>query len=234
MLAVMLGLDAAARYGRRFGLHPDDVWNTGMIAIAAGLIVARLWNVLHFWDVYLDEPSLILSLRPSGFVWSAGLVGALIAGYVWMIIRSLDPLRVVTSLLVGSTVGWIVQSTANYLTGNLLGVISNLPWAIPYFDELRQPVALYELAGAALLWVLAVLFGQRSQPARLFWGLLLGWSVLLLVTRAFVEEPATLVGLRTVQVVALVVGLLASWQLASMKPVFENPPSPVETNPSPP
>lgn len=215
VLAVMIGVDVAARYGRRLGLQADDVWNTGMIAIVACLIVARLWNVLHFWDVYLEEPRLIFSLRPSGFVWSAGLVAALIAGYGWMIVRSLDPLRVATALLVGGTVGWMVQSMSNFLTGNPLGVLSNLPWAIPYYDELRHPVALYELAGAALLWLLVLIAERRTAPLRIFWILLLGWGVLLLVTRAFVEEPATLFGLRTVQVAALVVGLLACWRLAA-------------------
>ncbi|MFN8440704.1 MAG: prolipoprotein diacylglyceryl transferase family protein [Caldilineaceae bacterium] len=222
VLAVMIGVDMAARYGRRLGLHADDVWNTGMIAIVAGLIVARLWNVLHFWDVYLEEPGLIFSLRPSGFVWSAGLIAALIAGYGWMIVRSLDPLRVATALLVGGTVGWIVQSMSNFLTGNPLGLLSNLPWAVPYYDELRHPVALYELAGATVLWLFVMSWGRRASPSQTFWGLLLGWGVLLLLTRAFVEEPVTMLGLRTVQVVALVIGLFACWRLATSKSVSQS------------
>lgn len=222
VLAVMIGVDMAARYGRRLGLNADDVWNTGMIAIVAGLIVARLWNVLHFWDVYLEEPRLIFSLRPSGFVWSAGLVAALIAGYGWMIVRSLDPLRVATALLVGGTVGWMVQSMSNFLTGNPLGLISNLPWAVPYYDELRHPVALYELAGAIVLWLLVMSWGRRASPSQTFWRLLLGWSVLLLVTRAFVEEPVTMMGLRTTQVVVLVIGLFACWRLANSKSVSQS------------
>lgn len=214
MLAAMIALDIAARYGRRLQLPADEVWNTGMIALVACLIVARLWNVLHFWDVYLDEPRLILSLRPSGFVWSAGMAGGLIAAYVWMIVKALDPVKTAISFGVGVTVGWIVQSFSNYLTGNLLGAISDLPWAMPYFDDLRHPVAIYEGLGAALLWLLILQFGRLDQPGRTFWGTLLGWSVLLLITRAFVEESATVAGFRTVQVVALMVGLLASWILA--------------------
>ncbi len=214
MLAVMIGLDVAARFGRRLQLPADDLWNTGMIAIAACLIVARLWNVFQFWDVYLEEPRLILSLRPSGFIWGAGLIGGLVAGYIWMIVKVLDPMRVATAFAVGITAGWVVQSISNYFTGNLLGTISTLPWAMPYFDELRHPVPLYEGLGAMVLWLLATLFVKREQPARIFWGLLLGWSILLLLTRAFVEEPMTVAGLRTMQVVALVVGLLACWRLA--------------------
>lgn len=214
MLAVMIGLDAAARYGRRLKLPPDEVWNSGMIALAACLIVARLWNVLHFWDVYLEEPRLILSLRPSGFVWSAGLVGGLVAGYIWLVVKSLDPGRVATSFAVGATIGWVVQSISNYLTGNLLGSLTDVPWAMTYYYDLRHPVPLYEGIGALLLWLAVVIWGRSDQPARTFWGLLLGWSVLLLITRAYVEEPSTLLGLRTVQIVALVVGLGSALALA--------------------
>jgi prolipoprotein diacylglyceryltransferase len=67
MLAVFLGLETAGRFGRRLGLRTDDVWNTGLLAVLAGLIVARLWNVFQFWYVYTAEPLLIVSLRPSGF-----------------------------------------------------------------------------------------------------------------------------------------------------------------------
>ena len=214
MLAAMIALDVAARYGRRLQLPADEVWNTGMIALIACLIVARLWNVLHFWDVYLDEPRLILSLRPSGFVWNAGMAGGLVAAYLWMIVKALDPVKTISSFVIGATVGWIVLSFSNYLTGNLLGAISDLPWAMPYFDELRHPVAIYEGLGAALLWLLVTFLGRIDQPVRTFWGTLLGWSVLLLITRAFVEESTAVAGLRTVQVVALLVGLLACWMLA--------------------
>ncbi|MEX1019942.1 MAG: hypothetical protein WDZ49_09805, partial [Litorilinea sp.] len=52
MLAVVITLDLAGRYGRRLRIHPDDIWNTGLLALATGLIVARLWNVFQFWPIY--------------------------------------------------------------------------------------------------------------------------------------------------------------------------------------
>ena len=68
-----------------------------------------------------------------------------------MIVKALDPMRVATAFAVGITAGWVVQSISNYFTGNLLGTISTLPWAMPYFDELRHPVPLYEGLGAMVL-----------------------------------------------------------------------------------
>ena len=91
ILAIIVGLEVAGRYGRKLGLHPDDVWNTGLIAFASGLIVARLWNVFQFSHIYRAEPNLILSLRPSGFAFWPGVVAALIGGYAYLLYRRAGP-----------------------------------------------------------------------------------------------------------------------------------------------
>ena len=71
ILAVMLTLDIAGRYALRLGIHPDDLWNVGLIVLASALIVARLWNVFQFWYIYQNEssPSVPAAL-PSGLVLS--------------------------------------------------------------------------------------------------------------------------------------------------------------------
>ncbi len=101
ILAVLVTLEIASRYGRKLGLHPDDVWNTALIGLAAGLIVARVWNVFQFWHIYRVEPSLIFSLRPSGFEFWPGVIAAFIGGYAYLLYRALDPVRIGAPLAVG-------------------------------------------------------------------------------------------------------------------------------------
>src|SRR4051812_33856848 len=99
--AVLLGLEVTGRYGRRLGLSPDDLWNTGLLALLAGVIVARLWNIIEFWDIYLSEPLLILSMRPGGFVLWPGIVAALIAAYLYLLRKALHPGRVAAAFTIG-------------------------------------------------------------------------------------------------------------------------------------
>jgi phosphatidylglycerol:prolipoprotein diacylglycerol transferase len=127
MLAAMFGLEIAARYGRRLGLAADDVWNTGLLALVAGLGVARLWNVIQLWPIYRDEPALILSLRPSGFAPLPGILAALIAGYANLLRRALDPLRMVTAIAVGAVAAEILLNAGAFLTGAVVGTTSDLP-----------------------------------------------------------------------------------------------------------
>ena len=63
LLAGYFGLETAARFGRRFGLRSDDVWNAGLLGVLAGFIVARLWNVIQFWYCLLYT-SAIASFDP--------------------------------------------------------------------------------------------------------------------------------------------------------------------------
>jgi phosphatidylglycerol:prolipoprotein diacylglycerol transferase len=214
LLAATFGLEMAGRYGRRTGLHADDVWNTGLLAILAGLVVARLWNVLQFWPIYLDEPLLLLSLRPSGFVWWPGVVAALVAAYWNLWRRALSPLRVIAAFAVGGVAASIIWRAGAYLTGELIGTRSELPWALPYFGELRHPVALYQAFGLWLLFVILWLNSRRMTPARTILLAGFGYSVVQLIGDAFVDGAPTVAGLRLTQIVALAAALTCSGLLA--------------------
>ena len=223
ILAVVLALEVGARYGKRLHLHPDDVWNAGLIGLAAGLIVARLWNVFQFWYIYQAEPQLVFRLRPSGFAYWPGVVAALIGGYAYLLRMRLDPVKVAAALAVGMAAGGVVQGIGGYLTGAMLGALSNLPWALNYFGELRHPVGLYRSLGFVLLSVLLWLTGDRSRPGRVVWQAVLGYALLRLVADAFLDGGATIgtggqaaaiAGVRVSQAIAFIGALVAAWMLA--------------------
>ncbi len=163
LLAVYFGLDTAARTGRRLGLHADDVWNTGLLALLAGVIVARLWNVIQFWYVYAAEPLLVFSLRPSGFAFWPGLAAALMVGYVYLLRPALHPVVVAAAFAPGMLAAGVLLNASDYLTGVVTGLPSDLPWALPYFGEMQHPVGLYRAVG---LIVVLVVVWWRLDPQR--------------------------------------------------------------------
>jgi phosphatidylglycerol:prolipoprotein diacylglycerol transferase len=224
LVAATLALEIASRYGRRLGLPADDVWNTGMIALLAGLIVARLWNVVQLWPIYWDEPMLIFSLRPSGFVLLPGVVAALLAAYANLLRRALDPVRMAAAFALGMLAGGVVLSAGAYLTGSVVGAASDLPWALPYFGEPRHPVALYQAVLIWLLFVVLCLRRERERPGRTVLLAGLGYALIRLFTDAFVDEPALLGSLRRSQVFALAAALLFTLLLArTAKPAVVGP-----------
>ncbi len=214
ILAVLLALEVAGRYGRKLGLHPDDVWNTALIGLAAGLIVARVWNVFQFRHIYAAEPALIFSLRPSGFEFWPGVIAALIGGYAYLLRRALDPVRVGAALSVGATAGAALLGVSGYLTGGILGMSSTLPWAQPYFGEMRHPAGLYLALGPALLTAALWRWAPSQQPGRVLLQAILGYSLLRLVADGLRDNMALLGPVRLSQLIALLAALVCAWLLA--------------------
>lgn len=214
LLAVYLGIDMAARTGRRFALHTDDVWNIGMLGVLAGVIVARLWNVIQFWYVYAPEPLLILSLRPSGFAFWPGVAAAVIAGYIYLLRRALDPMKVAAAFAAGVLVTGAVLGVGDFLTGVVTGLPSDLPWALPYYGEMQHAVGLYRTLGfvIALVVVLATLDPQRPWRTVLIAGL--GYGLVHLVADGFVANATLMGSFRTSQMIGLVLALVCAALLA--------------------
>jgi len=203
----MLGLETAGRYGRRLGLAADDVWNTGMLALLAGLVVARLWNVIQFVDIYLAEPGLLLSLRPSGFVLLPGVVAALVVAYAYLLRKALDPLRVTSAFAMGALAAGILLNIGAFLTGTTVGMPGNAPLALPYFGELRYPAALYQAAGIATLLVILWITQTGLRPGRTLLLVALGYSLVRLFADGFVDRTPLLGEFRVSQIVALIAAL---------------------------
>lgn len=214
LIATTLGLECAGRYGRRLGLSADDVWNTGLLTILAGLIVARLWNVIQFWPIYLAEPLLIVSIRPSGFVLLPGLIAGLMAAFAYLFRRALSPAPMTAALAIGLTVALAIWQAGQLLTGDLLGVQTVVPWAVNYYGESRHPVALYYAGGLVLLVGVVWLLADRQRPLQIVLYLLLGSGLIYLTMAAFEYNASTIGGVRTKQLTGFLVALTVALVLA--------------------
>ncbi len=214
LIAATVGLEIAGRYGRRIAIAIDDVWNIGLLTILICLIVARLWNVIQFWPVYIAEPWLIISVRPSGFVIVPGIIAGIITAFGYLLYRALHPTPVLAALCIGATSAMSIIQAGKLLTGDLLGLQSTLPWAVYYYGEPRHPVALYYGGGLALLVILLWSLPARVAPMRIILFLLLGGGILYLVAGAFEYDAPIWAGLRIKQVVGFSLALFASLQLA--------------------
>lgn len=215
LLAVYFGIDTAARFGRRFGLDSDDVWNTGLLGVLAGVIVARLWNVIQFWYVYAPDPMLIVSLRPSGFSFWPGVIAAIGAAYLYMLRRALAPSAVAAAFGAGILTGSAFLSIGDFLTGGLIGLPSNAPWALPYFGEMLHPVALYRAVGFGIAAVVVIATPDRRRPGRSALLAGLGYGLVNLIIGGFVANGDLTGTVRTIQLfglgLALVCAALLAW-----------------------
>jgi phosphatidylglycerol:prolipoprotein diacylglycerol transferase len=181
--AIVVGLWIAHRQARRDGLPADDIISASQWAILAGLVGARLYEVIFNWDYYGQFPSKIIAVWEGGLAIHGGLIVGPLVG-IWLayrwhlpVLRSLDVAG--PSLVIGQAIGrW-----GNFFNEEAFGRPTDLPWKLyiapahrpPGYGqyEFFHPTFLYESLwdlGVFLLLVLWLRPRLRSRPGGLFFA----------------------------------------------------------------
>ncbi len=218
-----------AQVGRRLRLDPDMIWNLGTIGLAAGVIVARLAHAVQFWEVYRAEPLLLASIRPGGLLLWPGVIGATVAGYLYLIRVGADPKPVGVAAVFGLLAGGAVLEVSNFLTGAVVGAAGEPGGAMQGALALlggtsdlassggsvvRHPVALYRAMGMMAIVGGFLLWGRWDRPFRLAVQTALAYALLRLGADGFAADAGLLGSVRVTQVAALIVALGAAGVLA--------------------
>ena len=194
---------------------------------ALGLILGgRIGYVLFYnFPVYAQHPLDIFKVWEGGMSFHGGLIGGLLALYLWGRSNGRTFLEVIDFLAPVVPVGLFCGRIANFINGELWGAPTSLPWGVVFPDPRaggipRHPSQLYE-AGLEGLCLFAILwfFSRRPRPQGAVAGLfLLGYAC----ARIFVEffrEPDPQLGylawgwLTMGQVLSLPMGLIGLWLL---------------------
>lgn len=221
LLAFYVGSDLATRALGRVAPEPQRAtWqgalnNASFAALIAGVIGARLGYAVRYYPIYLDAPQLLLSIRPGALALLPGLLAGSGVGLFYLARKQIPLLPVSDALAIGVTAALAVLSLGNFLTGDGYGVPTTAPWAVELWDVTRHPVQLYE--AGLLLAALGSLWRQQTHTAlgELFWRCVAYVSLVKLFVEAFRANAQTgLAGIRTTQVVALLVLLSALYVLS--------------------
>ena len=181
--AIIVGLWLGHREARKEGLPADDIISAGQWAILAGLVGARLYEVVFNWDYYGRFPSKIIAVWEGGLAMHGGLivgplVGAILAAkWKLPILHGLD--IAAPSMVLGQAIGrW-----GNFFNEEAFGAPTNLPWKLYISPGARPPgFARYDYFHPTFLyeslWDLGVFIAlvtwlrpkYRDQPGAVFFA----------------------------------------------------------------
>ena len=149
-----------------------------------GIILgSRLGYVLQYSNYYFSHFSEIFKINAGGVAFHGGLIGALIAG--WIYFRKKEKRLKISFLKLADIfalivpLGIFIGRIGCSLINDHQGAITSLPWAIVWPDGiLRHPVAEY-LALNGLVMFLVLLFLRRKikKPGQIFIIFLIWYSV---------------------------------------------------------
>ena len=221
LLAYYVGSELGARgLGRLAPSGQPERWqtafaNASLLALAAGLIGARLGYAVRFSSLYWQSPPLLFSLRPGALLPLPGWLAAGAAGMLFLARKDIDFWAIADATALGVAAGLVVFNIGRFLTGAGYGLPSELPWAVELWGVGRHPVQLYE--AAALVVIVALLWQclPHAQPGETFWRFVVLDGVSVLVLDAFhATSPTWILGIRIPQVMALAVLLAGLYVLS--------------------
>ena len=127
---MVLGVFIALREAKRLGIKEDDILNLAIIAIPCGLIGARLYYVIFNWSYYSGNISEILNFRGGGMAIHGGLLGGVLAGYIYTKVKKLNFFKMADCVVLGIPLAQAIGRWGNYLNKEAHGGPTDLPWGI--------------------------------------------------------------------------------------------------------
>lgn len=217
ILGAWLALSLVEQAALRLGLNVPDTYGTAVVALAVGVVGARLVFVALNWPAYADDPLAIIWPITSGYTpWAGVLLGAAAAIYYgrW---KGLHSAATLDALAPGLLTGLMLLSLADFLAGPGYGKPVDLPWSINFFGILRHPVQIYEIIVGLLalgVWRYAARPGTIIVAGRSFLAAAATYSAGRLLVDAFrANTPLMAGGYHLVQIASLVVLLLCLFLL---------------------
>lgn len=217
LLAVLFGSWLQRRIAlRRGGAALADQSDRCFYPALLGAIVGgRLWYGALNWDLYGKSPELFLALRVGDMAWPGALLGGGLAAYLWCRLRGFDAVVLADSAALALPAAQVIAYSGMLLSGDVLGLPTDLPWGVALLGTLRHPTQIYfalaALATGAALWRLV----RTSPPPGVLTSAYLGLQGLtLLLIEALRADSLLLPGsIRSAQVFGLALILVALLRL---------------------
>ncbi len=148
---------------------PPDVADDLFIWVALGVVIGgRLGHVFLYEPAYfLQNPLEIPKIWQGGMAFHGGMLGTIVAMWLFARHRGVTPLSVFDLVAASVPFGLFLGRIANFINAEVVGAVSNVPWAMVfpgYGPEPRHPSQIYEavLEGLAVLLILRWLTHSKS------------------------------------------------------------------------
>ena len=226
VVGILLGWRYMLRLARRSPAkietaHIDDliVWATLGIILGGRIGYTMFYRPGYF----LDHPLEILAMWRGGMSFHGGLLGVLIAIFLFARKRKISFVALGDIVVCAAPIGLFLGRIANFINGELFGRVGDVWWAMvfPHGGPLpRHPSQLYEavLEGLVLFAVLAWLaFGTRSleRTGLLGGAFFVGYGIARIIVEMFREPDAHLgflaAGATMGQLLSLPLVLVGAW-----------------------
>ena len=191
-LGVLLAVALAAHREGKMNLPKDTALNIALICIPAALICARLYYVAFSWEYYAAHPAEILNVRNGGMAIYGGVIGGILAGYIYCRIKRIPFAKGLDLAAPSIALGQAIGRWGNFLNMEAYGAeVSNsalqfFPMAVQFEGSWHYAAFFYESLWCLLI-VCFILIAERKGFFEKSGDIFLSYIFLYGVERAVVE-----------------------------------------------
>jgi len=193
-LAFLAGLWTATRRARLVNVSGEIIADVTLWLMAGSIAGARLVYVTTYWkQEFADQPFReVFMIQHGGLVYYGGLIGAAVAGIVYLAWKKLPVWKIADILAPSIALGSVFGRIGCLLNGCCFGRPCDLPWAIhfPADHETHgagvHPTEIYDaLLNLILYGLLAWLFRRKTFDGQIFATYLMIYAVFRSVAESF-------------------------------------------------
>ncbi len=176
-LGVLLAFLLAARRERQLGLPRDTAIDLVLCGLPSAIVGARLYYVAFSWRAFADEPISALYIWQGGLAIYGGLIGGVVAGWIYGRVKKLPFLRLADLAAPSLALGQAVGRWGNFLNQEAYGAPVQYGW------QRRFPIGVFIQEDG--LWHFATFFYESA------WCLLIVLLLLAFERRGRLRRPGT-------------------------------------------
>ena len=195
-LAFLAGLWTATRRARHENISSERIADIVIWIMVGAILGARIVYVATYWkDEFAGQPlSEIFMIQHGGLVYYGGLIGATIAGVIYIRWKKLPLWKTADVLAPSIALGNVFGRIGCLLNGCCYGRACSLPWAIqfPADNPLHPPTTpvhpteIYDALDNFILYLLlAWLFRRKKFDGQIFATYLIGYAIIRTIMEYF-------------------------------------------------
>lgn len=189
---------------RELSITKDDVADLLAYAIVGVVAGARLVYVAFYnLPFYIQNPFEIIAVWHGGLSFHGGLLGAIIAGYLFCKRRKIEFYDLADIAVVPVALALALGRLGNFINAELYGRITDVSWCIDYsknnFAEglpsgCRHPSQIYEsIKNFAIFGILWVIKDKKLPKGFMFWSFVALYSLFRTIVEFF-RQPDEQIG----------------------------------------
>jgi len=133
MVAFFAAITIARWRARKEGLDPNKITDLGIYIVCAGILGARVFYVIQYFENYRDNLFSIFKVYEGGLVYYGGLFAAIVTLFVFARKHHLSFFNILDIVTPSTILGLGFGRIGCFLNGCCFGkVAQNIPWAIQF------------------------------------------------------------------------------------------------------